>query len=231
MEKREIEITRNVIERALMAVKDYINTHMKEFVIGCVSALGLAVLITGGIIVHNAHENASLVKFEQVLDAYNSGASGDPQARIANCKKTAGDLEGIVQKSWWGYVHENGYFVIGGLYYSERLYAEAKDYYLKFAEKSPRSFFAPMALQQAARSYESLGDFAGALQTYVRLEKKYGKSVIADQIYYDLGRIYQRQGDIFKARENYNRVVTAFPQSRFARMARERLFLLGLHNG
>ena len=46
MEKREIEITRNVIERALMAVKDYINTHMKEFVIGCVSALGLAVLIT-----------------------------------------------------------------------------------------------------------------------------------------------------------------------------------------
>jgi TolA-binding protein len=60
------------------------------------------------------------------------------------------------------------------------------------------------------------------------MEKEYAESALADQIQYDLGRMYQKKGDVFKSREHFNRVVFTYPQSLFARKAKERLFMLGL---
>ncbi len=97
-----------------------------------------------------------------------------------------------------------------------------------FAERSPRSFFAPLGLQQAARSYEALGRNKDAIAVYQRLEKDYADSAVADQVLYDAGRLYQMEGDLFKSRESFNRLMALFPKSPFARKARERLMLLGL---
>jgi len=125
-------------------------------------------------------------------------------------------------------VHEFGYYIIGNLYYSEKKYKEAREYFLKFADSSSGSYFAPMGLQQAARSSEYLGDIKDARKIYSRLEKDYEKSAIADQIQYDLGRIYEQEGDGVRARECYNKVLAGFPRSPFAQKAKERIILLGL---
>ncbi len=227
MEKRDIEIRRNIIEKALMAVKDYARKNYRVVLYASVGLLVAFLLVIGAVLYYDKRATDELVKFEQILDVYRKSFSGEPAERIKSLDKTAGELDILVGRSWWGYVHNNGYYVIGGLYYNERRYPEAKKYYLKSVERNSRSFFSPLALQQAARSSEYMGDYKDALKLYTRMEKEYAGSVVGDQIYYDLGCIYEHEGDIFKARENLNKVITSYPRSPFAQKAKEKLFLLG----
>ncbi|HDP80351.1 MAG TPA: tetratricopeptide repeat protein [Spirochaetes bacterium] len=228
MEKREIEIRRNVVERALMASRDYIVRHRRYFIYGAAGLLAAIVLAVGGFVYYESREQKELAVFEKILYDYQTSAVASETEKKDLLKKTADELEKVVGSSLWGYVHRNGYYIIGGLYYNEGMFEEAKGYYLKFARTSPGSFFAPLGLQQAARSCEAMEKPAEALEIYKKLEKKYGKSVVADQIFFDLGRLYLKQGDQFKAREYYTRVMNEFPRSPFSQKARERLMLIGL---
>jgi tetratricopeptide (TPR) repeat protein len=228
MEKRDIEIRRNIIEKSLMAVKEYARQNMKMVLYAAAAVAATAVLVIGAVLYYDMRETAEMVKLERILDAYRQSYSSDASKRAEMLEKTAKDLDALTSDSWWGYVRRNGNYIIGGLYYNERNYAGARKYFLIFADGNGRSFFAPLALQQAARSAEYMSDYKEALKIYTRLEKDYSESVIADQIFYDLGRVYEHEGDIFKARENLNKVITSFSRSPFAQKARERLMLLGL---
>jgi tetratricopeptide (TPR) repeat protein len=228
MEKRDIEIRRNIIEKSLMAVKDYARQNMKMVLYAAAALAVAAVLAIGAILYYDRRETAEMVKLERILDSYRKSYSSDAAERAKTLEQTVKDLDALTSDSWWGYVHRNGHYIIGGLYYNERNYAGARKHFLIFADGNRRSFFAPLALQQAARSAEYVSDYKEALKIYVRLEKDYSESAVADQVFYDLGRVYEHEGDIFKARENLNKVITSFPRSPFAQKAREKLMLLGM---
>lgn len=228
MERREIEIQRNVIENFLMAVKNYARKNMKTLLIITVATLAVLVLLVAGVLYYDKRANDDMVRFEQILEKYRMASFADEQGRVGNLKKTAAEMNGLIDSSYWGYVNKNGYYVLASLYMNEKMYAEAGEYYLRFVKKSPSSFFAPMALQQAAIASEERDNIDEALRLYQRMDKEYAESALADQIQYDLGRMYQKKGDVFKSREHFNRVVFTYPQSLFARKAKERLFMLGL---
>lgn len=227
MEKRDIEIRRNIVEQSLMAAKDFARAHLRAVAYAAAGLLAAVALVIAGIVVYNSVEDKELASFELILDRYRVSAGPQGAEREARFAKTVQELEAVVRGSYWGYVHTNGYYIIGGLCYGERRYAEAGKYYLRFFEGSPRSFFAPLGLQQAARCSEQLGDLKEAARLYSLLEKKYGEGIIADQILYDMGRMRQQQGEIFKAREYYNKLIVSHPRSSFVQKARERLMLLG----
>ncbi|TAL38710.1 MAG: tetratricopeptide repeat protein [Spirochaetes bacterium] len=228
MESREIEIRRNIVEKALMTVKDYVRHHRKQVAYGAAGTLIGAIFVMSMVVYYDHRASTELVQFEQALDKYRAGFPADDRERGAALDKAAQELAAIVDSSYWGYVHEFGYYIIGNLFFAESRYKESKDYFLRFTDKNPGSFFAPMGLQQAARSCEYLGDVKGAKQIYVVIEKEYGKSAISDQISYDLGRLSEQEGDHFKAREYFNKVVSEFPRSPFAQKAKERIMLLGV---
>jgi tetratricopeptide (TPR) repeat protein len=230
-QRKDIEIRRNIVEKGLMAAKEYVKANLRSFMYAGVALIAAAVLLVVGIIYYESRESAELSRFEQVLEGYRLFTNPEPGERAKMVGNTVKELNAIIDNSYWGYVNRFGYYVIGGLYYSEKMYSEARKYFLLFAGKNPRSFFAPLGLQQAARSSEYLGDFKESLKIYMELEKKYGDSAVADQILYDLGRVYQREGDIFKSREYFNKVISSFPRSQFAQKSRERLLLLGLSGG
>jgi len=228
MENREINIRRNIVERSLMGIKDYIRKNSKTVIYGLI-ALIIIIVLAGGLIIYiDKRETTELIKLEQILDAYKNLQTSNDENRIQALENTVKSLNALIERSFFGYVHNNGYYIVGGLYYNERKYAQSKDYYLKFVKRSPKSIFAPLGLQQAARSCEYMNDNKGALEIYKRLEKEYAGSPVADQIYYDLGRMYQIEGDLFKSRDSFNKVVISFPRSDFAQKARERLVMLGL---
>ncbi len=228
METRDIEIRRNIVERGLMAAKEFARENLR-LVAWCAVGLAAAVLlVTVGYMVYDSRQEADLARFEKLLDDFRGLQFSTEAERAAAIEKTAGELIAVSDAAYWGYTRRNGRYVAAGLYFEAGMYKKALDSYLAFAERSPRSFFAPMALQQAARSLEALGRNKEALEICKRLEKDYADSVVADQVIYDAGRLYQMEGDTFKSRESYNRVITLFPKSPFARKARERLMLLGL---
>jgi tetratricopeptide (TPR) repeat protein len=227
----EIEIRRNIVERWLMTAKDFALKNMRIVVYALAGAVVAVVLVIAMVVYYDYRANSELVKFEKVMDEYRKSYGPDETVRKQVLNKTAAELKSITDSSYWGYVNHYGYYIIAGLYFNEGMHAEAKDYFLKFVKKQPRSYFAPMGLQQAARSCEFLNDYKGAIELYNKLEKDYSKSVVADQVYYDLGRAYQHQGDIFKARECFDKVISSFPRSEFSQKARERIMMLGYSSG
>jgi tetratricopeptide (TPR) repeat protein len=227
MAKREIKIQRNIIENSLMYLKNLIKKNRKAFIYIVISIILVVLLLIAGFIIYDKKESNDLATFEKILEDYKKKSGSDAETRQRNLKETVKDLNQLIDSSYWGFVNENGYYVIGNLLYEEKMYRDAKKYSLRFVDKSPSSFFAPLALQQAARSAEMLGDLDEAFNLYKRLESEYGDSEIADHIYYDLGRIYGKRGDKFKAREYYNKLIISYPKSMLAERARKNLFLLG----
>jgi len=223
---REIKIKRNIVERGLMAVLDFVKSNRK-LVLYCSIGLLLGIfLITAAVVYIHNNANEDLVEFETVLDEYRQSYADNPDGSEKALDTTVKKLDDIVESSYWGYVNENGYYIIGTLYYNENKYKEARDYFLRFAENSS-SFFTPLAYQQAGISSEHLGEYKKALELYTILEKEYEDSYLIDQVYYNLGRMYQKEGNIFKAREYYKKVMSQFPQSFFANSSKSRLLLLG----
>ncbi len=227
MAKREIKIQRNVIENSLMYLKNLIKKNKKAFIYVVISVILVVLLLIAGFIIYDKKESRDLAAFEKILESYKKKSGSDTETRQRNLKETVKELNRLIDSSYWGFVNKNGYYVIGNLFYEEKMYEDAKKYSLRFVDKSPSSFFAPLALQQAARSSEMIGDLDGAFNLYKRLESEYGDSEIVDHIYYDLGRIYGKRGDKFKAREYYNKLIISYPKSMLAERARKNLYLLG----
>ncbi len=228
METRDIEIRRNVVERGLMAAKEFAKKNLRLVVYSATGLLAAALVFSAGYLYYESREADELARFEMILDNYRKLQISGEAERTAAINKTAAEIIAAADASYWGYVRRNGHYVAAGLYFDAHMYEQALASYLIFAKRSPGSFFAPLGLQQAARSYEAMGRNKEAIAVYTRLEKDYADSAVADQALYDAGRMYQMEGDVFKARESFNRVVTLFPKSPFARKARERLMLLGL---
>lgn len=231
MPQREIEIQRNPIERVLMAAKDIIRKNRRGFLyglIGVIAAAGVAI----GLAVYFSHRaGVELAKFEAVMEEYRATAALDPDTRAAKAGEIAEKLKAIIDGSWLGYVNSYGKYYLGAVYFENGRYAEAKECYRAFGSKSSSEIFAPLALQQAARCAEMQGNLKEALEIGASIEKRFSESELADQILYDIARLNQRNGDIFKAREYYNKIIISFPQSLYAKKAKDSLFLLGYYEG
>lgn len=227
MQGREIEIKRNVIEKFLMVVKDYVRNHKKLILYILLTVLLIVVLIVAGFIFYEKEEKSELSQFEKILFKYATESKGDEK----NLQSAVDSLNQIINSSYWGYVNENGYYIIAGLYLNHKKYQEAKNYLLKYVDHSPSSFFAPLALQRAAVACEQMNDINGAFQIYQQLEREYESSLIADEIYYDLGRMFQHKGESLKAKEYYNKLLSSYPSSMFVSKAKKRLLLLSNNSG
>jgi len=229
VERRQIEIKRNIIEQSIMYIMDFINKNRKKFFISCISILVSTIIVFCGILIYEKFEYNELIQFEKVLEIYRDSYMLEEKARKEVFQKTIIDLKIIIDSSYWGYVHENGLYILAGIYHGEKDYSKAKEYYLKFVNRAPSSFFASLALHQAGIMSEYIGDYNKAMQIYQQLEKEYSNSVIADEILYDLGRIFQINGDTLKSREYYNKVISLYPQSIFTNKAKKRLFMLAYY--
>jgi tetratricopeptide (TPR) repeat protein len=224
MEKRDIEIRRNIIEKSLMDIKDYLKKNKRLSVYFICACFGIAIFVISTFVYYEKREKNESAKLDEIMDTYNK----NKEAKIESFNQTIEDLKKLIDSSYWGFVNNNGYYIMANLYFSEKMYKDAKEYYIKFVDKKPTSFFAPLALQKAATACEYLNDYEGSFKIYQRLEMDYKDSFIADQTIYNLGRLYQKKGDIFKAREYYNKVLSTYPQSLCSQWSKRGLFLLGL---
>ncbi|MCU0821948.1 MAG: tetratricopeptide repeat protein [Spirochaetes bacterium] len=227
MHGKDIEIKRNVIERFLMVVRDFVLKFKKEVLISLIAVVSAAALLVAGIIFYEKKTEWDLADFEQALKKYNDLKIEDKEAKKKELEKTVKSLNEVIDSSYWGYINNNGYYIIAGLFASMDMNDEAKSYMLKFADKSPGSFFAPIALNRAAIICEQMEKQDEAFAIFQKLEKDYEDCIIIDEIYYNLGRIYQIKGEKVKAREYYNKIISSYPRSIFAEKARKRLLILG----
>lgn len=222
--RRNIEIERNVIEKFLMGVREYIRANRKKVQYSLLGFLLLCVLFLAGFLKLSGSKKEQLIKFENILGNYHNIQKTDREIR----KKTIDELKLLTESSYSGFVNEISYYVIGNLHFSGKEYKESITYLLKYAEISSSPMLSSIALLKAAVASEESNDLERAIQIYKQLEKDHGNSVVADQIYYNMGRIYKKNKEISESRKYYNKVISSFPNSLFAEKAMNRLFFTGL---
>jgi tol-pal system protein YbgF len=90
----------------------------------------------------------------------------------------------------------------------------------------PTSTRAPDALYFIGQSYSAENPDSAAAY-YTQVVDKYGTSARAPSALYNLGLLAERRKDTAKAKDAYQRVVSKYPQSDEAALARDRLKALG----
>lgn len=223
MEKRKVTVHRNDLERFLMKVRDYIKEHRSSTITIIIALVaGLALFIAGSIYFEKqSFQNQRA--YEKIITAYENSARDDAAFATA-----VGDLQKAIDKSKWGYLHNNGGYILAGLYFEHKKYADAEKYYLAFADSNDSSVFAPLAIFQAGVCREEQGNAAKALELYKRVEKDYSKTLFMDRALYDIARMSQVTGDIANAKEYYNRLMSQYPASPFVQQAKTRMLLIGI---
>lgn len=232
--RRDIEIKRNPIEKALMKIKEFFSKNSKSVLYVFLGIIALLIITFPVVIYIDSVANRQQVQFEQIMETYHANAGAEGEENNQKAKETIASLKKLVDSSHFGYAHTQGYYVLGNLYYSEKMYKEAKEALLTYVDKAPDdSVFAAAALLKAGIAAEEAGDIDGALKILKKMEedKNFSKSVVADQLNYHLARLYAKKGDAFKAREYFNIVVNTYGMSPYAEMAKKHLFTLGGKTG
>jgi TolA-binding protein len=243
--RRQIEIERNLIEQMLLKTRDFLMVNRKIVLYSFIAVLFISAgVIAAVVFVGNINEK-NLKEFEKITESYREYTteeekleSQDPKTAVkdeaaekAHKEKIKGiisDLKKFIDSSSFGYAHNMAYYVLGNIYFSEKMYKEAHAALEEYADSSSSSPFGSLALLKAGIAADESGDAKGAIAIFEELEKKHSDSAVADQIFYQMGVMYQKKGDMFKAKEYYNKVVSGYPMSPFLQKAKKRLFLLGL---
>jgi tetratricopeptide (TPR) repeat protein len=219
-----IEIERNVIEQFLMQSKTFIRNNRKLVLKILLGIFVLIIVIVASLFVVDGIENRDQKRFDLIMREYVTYSSTGDRDKM---KKVVLDLEDFIQNSYFGFTHRMGYYVLGNIYFDQKEYTKAEPLLRIYAEKDTSTIFAPISLLKAAIACEEMTDLKGAIGIYRKLDDDYAGSVIADQIYYNYARVLAEMNDIVNARRYYNKVISSFPESSFAGLARARLFMLG----
>jgi tetratricopeptide (TPR) repeat protein len=222
-ETERIEIERNVIERYLMLAKSYIKNNRKMVINSFLGLIILIVISVTLILVVDWVITRDQKRFDEIMNNY---AKYTMTGEKENMQLVIRDLQSFVDSSYFGFPHAMGYYVLGNIYYDRKDYKNSDKYLRLYADKESSSILSSLALLKAAIACEELNDLKGALGIYKRLETDYAGSVIADQIYFNYARLFGKMNDIYNSRMYYDKVITLFPDSQFANLARKRLFMI-----
>ncbi len=221
--KHGIEIHRNPVERFLMIIKNFIKSNKKLTIITLsVLAFLTGVFIAGFVYFENS-ENAKRNQFESLVEKYYEAVKS---GNSTSASGTINDIIDLGKSSRFGFSSKISIYAAGNFLYDEKKYKEAAELLADFADKNSKSIFASIALQKAAIAYEESGNLDAAFSMYNLLEKDYSGSIIADQFNYNFGRIYSLKGDIINAKKYFNIVISSYPQSPYAELAKKRIFML-----
>jgi tetratricopeptide (TPR) repeat protein len=219
-----IEIERNIIEQFLMQSKTFIRNNRKLVIKILLGIFAVVIAIVVSLFVVDGIENRDQKRFDLIMREYVTYSSAGDRDGM---NKVVLDLEDFIQNSYFGFTHRMGYYVLGNIYFAQKEYKKAEPLLRAYAEKDTSTIFAPIALLKAAIACEETTDLKGAIGIYRTLEDDYAGSVIADQIYFNYARVLAEKNDIVNARRYYTKVISSFPESSFAGLARARLFMLG----
>jgi len=221
---RNIEIQRNVIERYVMTVRDFVRENKRIVKYVTIGVLTAVVILIAADLFYGRISSNERGRLDSVMDTYRAG-SADPEV-AAKCRE---ELIALVKDAKTGYAKDMGTFLLASILFDEKKYQESLEFYLRFADgSSSDKLFIPLAVNKAAVCLEEMGKYDQAITLISKYSENKDFLVIMDQMMYNTGRLYALKGDNAKAREFFNQVRTDYPQSPFAEKAKERLFLLSM---
>ena len=167
-------------------------------------------------------------KIEKSVTDFGAWQKETDSVKKAELAKTLEDeLVEIQKNAPNGYGLSKAWFLQGSYYSTEKKWAEAAPAFRMVFEKDHASYLAPIALVNAAVSYEEAGDTPAALETYAIFEKNFSlDTLLAPQVFFTQGRLYEASSKPAEALLAYKKLLEKFPESSWTKLGRNRIILL-----
>ncbi|MBN1532505.1 MAG: tetratricopeptide repeat protein [Spirochaetes bacterium] len=223
VQQKHIVIERNPVEKALMAVKDFVKQHKVVVRYAALAVFVVIIVVVAVALYLDKIEKGERERYDTLLARYNAGmARGDEES----VKSTISQFREFVASAHNDYIEDTGPYILGNMYYSQKMYGDAKRFLLKYVNESPETELTSLALLKAAVASAEMNQLEEAFQMLSRIEKEFKDSLASDQVYYHLAGYYLKKNNRETAKKYYEREITTYPGSPFAAMARKRLLLL-----
>ncbi len=183
-----------------------------------IALIALVVVVTGALITVKLSQGKSsqyILQWEAIETSLIDFESMDIEdeawdATYAELLQNTEDL--LASTKGNGFADMNTRMVQGRLYTMQDDWNSAAESFLSIETYHPKSYLAPVALFNAAASYETAGELDKAAEVYQLIIDTQDANPMADIVraYFYLGRVAYQQGDTEKAADVWNMMITMY---------------------
>ncbi len=204
-------------------------TKNRTAIIAAVGAILAVIVIIGAytLISNSVAENSSRAMELARTKLEQWGQESDETKKTELESAITADLDAIIKKWPRTFAAQHALFTKAGIATANKKWEDAEKFALEAANKLPKTYLAPIALEAAAVAAEEQGKADKALEYY----QKYVKTYVSDtpglaHAYFSLGRLAEASSNWKDAIANYEKLTADFAASDWAKLAKDRLIYL-----
>lgn len=207
---------------------DLLSKHRVAFI--SVGATILIVLLAVGIftIVSNStaeHSSRAMEEARTKIASWNNETEEAKKTELET--QIIADLDAVAKKWPRSFAAQQALFTKSSLYAYKKDWANAEAFSLEAAERLPKSYLAPIALESAAVAAEEQGKADVAAEYYEKIISQYKEDTPnLAHAYFSLGRLSEGKSDFKAALEHYNKLLSDFSGSDWSLLAKDRVVYL-----
>lgn len=209
-------------------VGEFITKHRKIFL--AVAGFVAAVLLFVGIysIVSSSMAKSSSRAMEEARTKLVSWSAESDQAKKDELEQgILADLDAIAKKWPRSFAAQQALFTKANIAAAGKKWEDAEKFAADAANRMPKSYLAPIALENAAVAAEEGGNAEKAFEYYAKIAKDYqADNPVLAHAYFSLGRLSEGKSDWKSALEYYGKVSGNFADSDWASLAKDRVVYL-----
>jgi len=230
---QETKLSKN--EKAVEAKKpftqklsDFFTKNRTPLLIGIIVILAVLVVVCVYSIVSNSMVQNSSRAMEEVRTKITEWSAETDQTKKDTSEKTIqNDLDAIVKKWPKSFAAQESLYAKSTIAASKKDWPNTEKYAVEAAERSPKTYLAPIALEAAAVAAEEQGSADKAIEYYNRIVANYKVDTPnLPHAYFALGRLAEGKSDWKAALDNYQKLIADFPDSDWSKLAKDRVVYL-----
>lgn len=179
------------------------------------------------IIANSTAENSSraMEEVRNKIATWNSESEEAKKTEIEN--GIMADIDTVTKKWPKSFAAQQALFTKSSLYAVKKDWANAETASLAAANKLPKTYLAPLALESAAVAAEEQGKADVALEYYNKIIAQYKEDTPnLAHAYFSVARLNEAKSDWKAALESYNKILSDFPNADWAKLAKDRVIYL-----
>ncbi|MBL8967187.1 MAG: tetratricopeptide repeat protein [Spirochaetaceae bacterium] len=222
--KHEAEEKKTFNQKLADFLRKYRTILLAVLVAAVVAVVGVAVWTA----VSNSRANASTARVERLTEDMSAWAAEQDAAKKAEAEKAlVAGLDEVVATWSRSFAAGRALAMRARLNEEKKDWAAAEKDWNEAAARFPKTFLAPVAIQNAAAAAEERGAAEAAAAYYKRLVDNYsGKSVGIPHAYFSLGRLAEESKDYAAALGHYEKIVASYPDDDWTKLAKDRILFL-----
>ncbi len=207
---------------------DFIVKNKIVFISIAGSILGILLVFGVYSFIASSVSNKSLRAMEEVrtkIGTWNNETDEAKKTEIENA--IVADLDLVVKKWPRSFSAQQALYTRAGLYFMKSDWENAEKTNLAAADLLPKTYLAPLALENAAVAAEERGQADTAQSYYQKIVDTYKVDTPnLAHAYFSLGRLFEAKSDWKNALANYDKLLSSFSSSEWSLLAKDRVVFL-----